>query len=72
MPRLRVLKFRADDGDAQAIQDAIAVRGSGFFSVDGQLLLPEGESERKAACLAEICRHFLDTVHRRDRPSDAG
>lgn len=69
MPRQRVLKFRADDGDAQAIQDAIAVRRSGFFSVDGVLLLPEGESDQKTACLAEICRYFLQTIHRREQPS---
>jgi hypothetical protein len=61
--------FTVDQLDYQAIQDAVAVRKSGFFAVDGELMLPDGESDERGACLAEICRYFSETIHRDRTPS---
>ena len=59
----KTLKLKLDDLDFEAIQEAITIRKSGLFRIDGELILPDGESEERGALLAEICRAWFDTLN---------
>jgi hypothetical protein len=59
---MKTLKLKLDDLDYEAIQEAITIRKSGLFHVDGVLIMPGGESEPRGALLAEVCRGWTERV----------
>lgn len=50
--------FEADDLDAESIHRAIAVHQAG--RIDGEHILPDGDSDTMGAVLAEICRDWIE------------
>lgn len=59
---MKTFKLKLDDLDYEAVQEAITIRKSGLFHVDGVLILPEHESELRGALLAEVCRGWVERV----------
>ncbi len=63
--KVKIVKLKLDRQDYEAIQEAIAIRRSGLFRMpDGELSMPDGESDSKGAALAEICRQWVEDLSR--------
>lgn len=60
--RIYRLAVRLDGGDFESINEAIAVRRSGLFRVNGALMLKDGGSDERGAVLAEICRDWVEMI----------
>lgn len=63
--RLKTLKARVDDADHESILGAITMRKSGLFKVDGELILPDGDSDEVGTILGCICREWADMLSMR-------
>lgn len=50
--------FRADPDDAASIHEAVAMHQR--ERIDGEHILPEGDSDTLGAILAEICRDWME------------
>jgi hypothetical protein len=63
--------FSLDADDERHVNQAIAYRQA-HLRVEGECILPEGESDTAGAILAEICRDWLEAHGQelaRERPS---
>ena len=58
------IHYRVDEDDYRVIQEAIALRQSHPFwrEKDGSLILPDGEGDLGGRILAQLCRHYVDTL----------
>ena len=63
MSKYRNLMLKLSEEDYAAIQETIVLRKSGiFFDADRKLILPDTGSDLNGRVVAEVCRHFNDTV----------
>lgn len=62
MPKLKTLKVALSPADFDAIQEAIAIRGSGLFRSNGELILPDREGDMRGRLIAEICRGWTEAL----------
>ena len=58
------IHYRVDEYDYGAIQEAIRLRQTHTFwrMEDGSLMLPEGNGDLGGRILAQLCRHYVDTL----------
>lgn len=57
MTHTKTLSVTLDDEDYEAVQTALSVR-------QGFMALPDGESDKAGALLAEVCRGWLEMLNR--------
>ena len=57
---MRRVTLLLDDDDAIAVAEAIVERMENPVDINGETILPCGESNRLGALIAEICRAFTD------------
>lgn len=63
MSRPKVLTCRLDPADYEAVMEAIILRKSALYRVNGEVSLPaDTESDLAGACLAEICRDWSEEL----------
>lgn len=58
----QILAMQVDELDAAAIHEAVAKRQA--WRINNECILPEGNSDLRGACLAEICRDWLEYKER--------